>query len=243
MSLGLHENRQRRRRRFWWGVTKWALALALILAAGAYSYRIGAQFAEREVVKGKEQIAELNQEVAGLEQQSAALATELAKAREAIAAWKVRYEREVPTGFVREMMVLVQQKLKAGADEDRLAFLVSAADKPRACDDQPETKRFIVSTELQSGGANDAVSFGARSITVTAAGAAARNANGNLEAWFDPAKPIAVSFTALGGETVIAEGTLPLHHSVVAGDDEYRFTALPGARGFLTVTADRCDYP
>jgi len=243
MSLGLHENRQRRRRRLWWGVTKWSLALAMILAAGAYSYRIGAQLAEREVVKGEERIAELSEEVAGLQQQSAALATDLAKAREAIAGWKVRYEREVPTGFVREMMILVQEKLKAGADRDRLAFLVSAADKPRSCDEQPETKRFIVSTELQSGGANDAVSFGARSITVTATGEAARNANGNLEAWFDPGKPIAVSFTTLGGQTAIAEGALPLHHSVVAGDDEFRFTVLPGARGFLTVTADRCDYP
>lgn len=243
MSLGLHESRQRRRRRFWWGVTKWTLALALILAAGAWSYRIGSQLAEREVVKAEEEVAALKQEVAGLQQQSAALATDLARAREAIAAWEARYQREVPTGFVREMMQLVKQKLEAGADEERLAFLVSAADKPRVCDDQPETKRFIVSTELQEGGANDAVSFGERAITVTARGEAARDANGNLEAWYDPEKPINVTFTQLGGKTVTAEGTLPLHHSVVSGSDEYRFTALPGARGFLTVTADRCDYP
>jgi hypothetical protein len=243
MSLGLHENRQRRRRRFWWGVTKWGLALALIVAAGAYSYRIGTQLAEREVVKAEERIAELTEEVAGLQQQSAALATDLAKARETIAAWQARYEREVPTGFVRDMMALVKEKLEAGADEERLAFLVAAADKPRVCDEQPETKRFIVSTQLQSGGANDAVSFGDGAITVTASGEAATDADGNLEAWYDPEKPLTVRFTHLGGKTVTAEGTLPVHHSVVAGDDEYRFTALPGARGFLTVTADRCDYP
>jgi hypothetical protein len=155
----------------------------------------------------------------------------------------VRYEREVPTGFVREMMVLVRKKLEAGADEERLAFLVAAADKPRSCDEQPETKRFIVTTELQTGGANDAVSFGDRAITVTAVGQAARDGGGNLEAWYDPRKSISVTFTQLGGKTVTAEGALPLHYSVVAGDDEFRFTALPGARGFLTVTADRCDYP
>ncbi len=243
MSLGLHENRQRRRRRFWWGVTKWSLALALIIAAGAYSYRFGSQLAEHEVVKAHEQIAALESEVAGLQQQSAALATELAKARETVTAWEARYQREVPTGFVREMMQLVQEKLEAGADRERLAFLVSAADKPRVCDDQPETKRFIVTTELQNGGANDAVSFGDRTITVTAKGEAARDANGNLEAWYDPEKPLTIVFTHLGGKTVTAEGALPLHHSVVSGDNEYRFTALPGARGFLTVTADRCDYP
>lgn len=243
MSLGLHENRQRRRRRFWWSVTKWTLALVLVLAAGAYSYRFGAQLAEREVVMAEQRIVELSQEVAGLQEQSAALATDLAKARETIAGWQARYEREVPTGFVREMMALVQEKLKAGADQERLAFLVAAADKPRSCDGEPDTKRFIVTTELQSGGANDAVSFGDRAITVTAMGAPARNASGDLEAWFDPQQPVAVTFTQLGGKTARAEGTLPLHHSVVAGDSEYRFTALPGARGFLTVTADRCDYP
>ncbi|MEQ9608704.1 MAG: hypothetical protein RLN99_13665 [Kiloniellaceae bacterium] len=243
MSLGLHENRQRRRRRFWWGITKWTAALVLVLAAGVYSYRFGTQLAEHKVAVAEERIAELEMEVSGLQQQSAGLATDLAKARETITAWQARYEREVPTGFVREMMALVQQKLQAGADEERLAFLVSAADKPRSCDGQPETKRFIVTTELQTGGANDAVSFGERAVTVTAVGEAARNANGNLEAWFDPQKPISMTFTQLGGKTVTAEGALPLHHSVVAGDDEYRFTVLPGARGFLTVTADRCDYP
>src|SRR3546814_10526436 len=102
MSLGLRENRQRRRRRFWWGVTKWMLALALVLAAGAYSYRFGAQLAEREVVMKEERIVALETEVSGLQQQSAALATNLAKARETISGWQARYEREVPTGFRSE---------------------------------------------------------------------------------------------------------------------------------------------
>lgn len=242
MSLGLHENRTRRRRRFWWGVTKWSLAVAMILAAGAYSYRIGSQLAARDVTKAEQRIAELSEEVAGLERQSAALATELAKSKEAISAWRTRYEQEVPTGFVRELMALVKQKLEAGADEERLAFLVAAAEKPRSCDEKPETKRFIVTTALQKG-ANDAVSFAERSITVTANGTAARDSSGNVEAWFDPNQPIAVAFTQLGGKTVKAEGTLPLHRSIVLGSNEYRFTFLPGARGFLSVTADRCDYP
>src|SRR3546814_12330831 len=100
------------------------------------------------------------------------------------------------------MMTLVQEKLKAGADEERLAFLVAAADKPRSCDGEPDTKRFIVSTELQSGGANDAVSFDERAITVTAVGASARNANGNPGAWYDPRKPGTVTFPPLGGRKI-----------------------------------------
>ena len=224
-------------------MTKWVLALILIVVAGVYSYWAGDQVAEHKVLQGQQEIATLQREVADLQQQNAGLATDLAQARESITAWQTRYEQEVPTGFVHEMMVLVKEKLAAGADKERLAFLVSAADKPRSCDEQPETKRFIVATELQSGGANDAVSFGDRAITVTAVGTAARDASGNLEAWYDPQKPLTVTFTQLGGKTVTAEGALPIHYSVVAGDDEFRFTALPGARGFLTVTADRCDYP
>ena len=235
MSLGLHENRQRRRRRFWWGMTKWVVALALVVAAGAWSYHFGSQLAEREVTKAEAEIVQLKQEVAGLQQQSAALAADLAKSRESIAAWQGRYEREV--------MVRKPRVPQAGADEERLAFLVSAADKPRSCDESPETKRFIVRTELQSGGANDAVSFGNQAITVTATGNAAQDANGNPEAWFDPKKPVSITFTHLGGKSVVAEGPLPLHYSLVSDSDEYRFSALPGARGFLTITADRCDYP
>src|SRR3546814_9069156 len=118
----------------------------------------------------EERIGALETEVSGLQQQSAALATNLAKARETISGWQARYEREVQTGFVRDMMTMVQEKLKAGADEERPALLVAAADKPRSCDGEQDSKRFIVSTELQSGGANDAVSLGERDITVTELG-------------------------------------------------------------------------
>src|SRR3546814_7496964 len=65
--------------------------------------------------------------VTGVQTCALPISTDLAKAREGIAAWQARYQREVPTGFVREMMTLVQEKLKAGADEERLAFLVAAA--------------------------------------------------------------------------------------------------------------------
>src|SRR3546814_19904946 len=100
------------------------------------------------------------------------------------------------------MMTLVQEKLKAGADEERLAFLVAAADKQRSCDGEQETKRFIVTTELQSGGANDAVSFSDCAITVTAVGAPARQASGDLEEGFDPSTPVSLIFTLFGGNTV-----------------------------------------
>ena len=38
-------------------------------------------------------------------------------------------------------------------------------------------------------------------------------------------------------------GIMPLHHSVVSGNREYRFTIEEGARSFAKVTFDSCDYP
>jgi len=53
-----------------------------------------------------------------------------------------------------------------------------------------------------------------------------------------------VHFSRLGGETSKATAKLPLHHSVVLGDHEYRFTVTAGnSRGFVNVTADRCTFP
>ena len=49
------------------------------------------------------------------------------------------------------------------------------------------------------------------------------------EAWFDPAKPVTVFFTRLGGETTSTVGVLPLHHAVVVGDLEYRFSVVAGS--------------
>ena len=63
------------------------------------------------------------------------------------------------------------------------------------------------------------------------------------DATFDPAKPVTVFFTRLGGETTSTVGVLPLHHAVVVGDLEYRFSVVAGSRSFAEVTGQSCVYP
>ena len=76
------------------------------------------------------------------------------------------------------------------------------------------------------------------------AGSAATDAENRPQAWFDPAKPLTVNFTRIGGESSAATGVLPLQHSVVLGDTEHRFVVTPAeARGFLLITSDSCKYP
>ncbi|MGM0422112.1 MAG: hypothetical protein ACQEQL_03330, partial [Pseudomonadota bacterium] len=69
------------------------------------------------------------------------------------------------------------------------------------------------------------------------------NNSGNPESWYDPGKPVEVSFTRVGGKEVVKEGLLPIHHSMVIGDKEHRFTIAKGERSFIDVTSDSCDYP
>ena len=80
-------------------------------------------------------------------------------------------------------------------------------------------------------------------LTVQGEGGAARDANNNPVAWYDPAEPVSVSFITIGGETELVEGYLPINHAVVLGDSEYRFAITEGPRNFALVTAERCDYP
>jgi len=48
----------------------------------------------------------------------------------------------------------------------------------------------------------------------------------------------------LGGRKTTAAGRLPLHHAMVVGKREFRFSLKAGKqRGFLEVTADRCAMP
>jgi hypothetical protein len=92
-------------------------------------------------------------------------------------------------------------------------------------------------------GANDSVSFADNAITVTAEGRSATTAEGAPEAWFDAGQPIKVRFVLIGGRSEEVSGVLPLHHALVAGDYEHRFTVLGGDRGFIRVAAERCKYP
>ncbi len=243
MSLGLHETRVRRQRRVRWTIAKWTITLGAILAAGVFAYRTGTGLAEREVVVLNRELTSLSDKVAALQKQNTELrATEILLNQRRGEA-DARYKRDVPAGRMAAILGQLQAKLDKGVKLARLEFLVASADNPRECDVEPATKRFLVQTPLYSG-ANDAVSFAGGTITVTAQGESAVSGDGQVEAWYDPAKPVTAYFTAVGGKVSDKTGLLPLHTSVVHEGHEYRFSVLAaGTRGFAQVTGDRCNYP
>ncbi len=88
MTLGFHQRRRRRRGR--WRVFKRALGLALVIAAGAFVYQIGADLAERDVTRLEREIASLSEEIAALQGENADLRAALSAAEREGERWRRR---------------------------------------------------------------------------------------------------------------------------------------------------------
>ncbi len=243
MTLGFHDPHGRRRRQVRRTVIRWLLGIGFIVAAGAAAYQIGSSLAEREVAELTQTVIRLDERVQELERENTGLQAGLILNERYLKDAKLAYERDVPGGEVAALMDRIQEKLAAGVDRDRLAFLIDSAAKSRKCDGKPVTKRFVVRTPI-SRSANDSVSFARNAITITALGESARNQEDKIEAWFDPAQAVTLRLVQLGGKTTIRKGKLPLHTSVIIKNKEYIYSVVEGTqRGFVDITGDRCDYP
>lgn len=241
MSLGFRDQKEASRRK--WRLFRLLFTTAVLLALGVFAYQTGKVLAKREVISLRLEVDRQAAEIVALGDENAELRRQTEAAGLAEADWRKRYETEVPTGKSRELFALIQDQLGKGADPGRIEFLVGTAANKQSCDAVPVTKRFLVRTPLYDG-ANDASTFADRTIVVVALGESATDAEGNPEAWFDPAKPVVLRFVEPGGGGTEATGLLPLHHSVVRGDSEYRFAITAAERrGFVSVTAERCAFP
>ena len=234
--------RQRRWRRLGTNLIVAVLAVVVIFALGRYAYNTGTDLARSDVVRLEQEIIALSDRQREMETENNELHGELAAEKMRVQDLRQLYERDVPTGAIKQLLKLSRQKLAEGVDIERLAFVVGAAENTRDCKGQPATRRFLVQTPIYQG-ANDSVNFAANTITVTASGISATDDAGNPEAWFDPALPITVQFAELGGGQSDVQGILPLHHSLVINDREHKFSIVAGARGFANVTGDECRYP
>lgn len=234
--MARRSRRQREQsRKFWMGLIKFGLFMGVVGATAYYAYEAGTQLSAQEITDLKAEITRLSQTEAAQQQRIGELEAGLTAAEQLAADYRTRYETVAPEQ-VRGVLEQVQQKMQAGLSPERLAFVVSQAQPPRNCTDA-ENRRFLAKTENYDG-ANTWVRFNDL-ITVTASGSAA---NDGREQWYDPAKPVTVTFSPLGNREEQISGPLPLEHSMIFKGKEYRFTAAPGARGFIEVTADWCDY-
>ncbi len=239
--MSLYDSERRYRRRMWGGMMRFLVFAGIVFATGMVAYNFGAEDLASARRQQQELLLEIEQARSAVEQEAANLRVAVEKARLDVAEWERRYGRDVPTGERERLLSLVDERLAAGLDPERLAFLITAAEERRDCE-AVETKRFLVKTPLYDG-PNTSVSFAGEAVTITAIGESERTEAGLPQAWYDPIKPVTLTLTRIDGEAVDVSGLLPLQRSVIQGDYEHHFMVQVGARGFAEVTAERCAYP
>lgn len=238
----LGEYRRRRQRAVYLRVLQLALLVVTLLGTASYAYQVGVSATQAGAGKLKERIERFQADNLALRDRLAAEVRRSTEAQQALEVLETRYREEVPTGDLRALMDEVEAQLELGVPPDRLALLIDLAGRPPACDEQPETKRFMPSTPLGSGGVN-AVRFAEGRILVRGEGASAQNAEGLPEAWYDPTAAVRLTISTLSGAAEEVRGVLPLQHRMIVGDIEYRFVITSGDRAFIEVTAQACAVP
>lgn len=242
MSLGFREDRRRRRHRTRLAVVRWVLVCAAVVALGAYAYQTGERVAEREAASREQQIVAFRTKIEDLESQLQAQQAELVAERAAAEEWRQRYEHEVPAGEARELLPVLQARLEAGVEPQRLRWVLSQTGTRRDCEARSEVRRVPVQTPTARG-ARAATALAGGTLGVLLDGNSAKSEKGDPEPWFDPARPVTLRITMRNGKAIESEGVLPLQHSIVEGDREYRLSVVAGPRGSAHVSLERCRFP
>lgn len=215
--------------------------LILVGLLCGFSYWWGGEMVRSSEVAYKQQAVKLEEERTQLETTITTLKSQVQSSSVRYQQMEEKYNTEVPQGEFRKLTDLVKKQLNGGIKPSRLQFIIESARPPKNCT-EPQSKRFVVKTPVYSG-PHGTVSFGNGAITITGDGTSAVGGDGTGEAWYDPGKPVKITFTEIGGKDTAKEGLLPIQHSMVMGGKEYRFTVAAGERSFISVTSDNCDYP
>lgn len=199
-------------------------------------------------VSSQEEKAGLRKQVAGLQVQEETLQERLtdlrARANTAemrLSQVKDQMREHSPTGPLAELFALVRKQVEEGANPERLAYLIQSGDPPKNCKDR-ETLHFTVATPAYDG-SDHIVKVPDTQISIEAYGTPSINKEGQVEAWYDPAKPVRISFSAPGADPLVRDGLFPIHQAIVFEGREYRFTIEAGAQSFARIIFDSCDYP
>jgi hypothetical protein len=234
------DTRRRRRRQALWRVARFMFAVFGVLGVGIYGYQIGVSASEARSEQLAADLERFQRANLDLRDETTLVRKRSAEAEAALETMRRRYAAEIPSGEAADLLEQVRDQLSAGVEPERLALLIEAAGL-EVCEGAPVTKRFMPRTPVSTG-AHNFIRFDER-ITVTGDGESARNEAGLPEAWYDPTRPVRLEFRTLDGTTTSLEGIVPFTHRMVVDGKEYRFSAVPGDRRFVEVTAQACPLP
>jgi hypothetical protein len=143
MAFGFHEQRLRARRRGRIALVaaKW-LAVVAMFALGAYLAHVaGIHLADAQSGGLRDRVEDLTARLDAVERERERLARELAAASARAEELRKRYESDVPSGAISDLLRALRERLAAGVKPERLAAVVALADNARRCDDKPVAKR------------------------------------------------------------------------------------------------------
>jgi hypothetical protein len=233
---------RKRKRWSWWLLAKLAAALGLLLFAISSAYQVGFSQSATELDRLRHDVGELQEQNRRLTERTASAEQRGAMMVARVAQLEKSFEAKTPKGDAKQLLGLIQQKLEAGIDPERIGFVLSQVDRPRNCDPKTDSRKLQPRTTLSTAPLV-AVTFLSDKLTVTGQGATARSADGQPETFYDPGQPVELRFTRIDGSVDTAKGTLPFTHSLVIGDRELMFAAKAGATGVIDLTMQSCAYP
>lgn len=220
------------------GILSFLFFFALIFGAGFW---VGEMRSRQITYILQEDKREMSEDLSKMQNDVTSLRADAQTANVRLEQLKANYDELTSEGPMKRILALVRQQIEQGVSSERLESVISMARPPQNCS-TPETKRFVVTTPVYNG-PDSVASVSGGLVVINARGESAQNVQGNKEAWFDPSQSVEISFQPRGGEAQVKEGVLPIYHSVVVGAKEYRFTVTEGAKSFVKVTYDHCDYP
>ena len=239
MSLGNynpHRRYQERAAQRTAGILK---LLAFVIVSVVLGFWLGKQYGAEQLITLKDTVQTVESERDEFQTQITDLSAAAQTANARYNQLKEEVESILPEGPMQDLVTILREQLAKGTDPERLSFVIRSARPPTGCVD-PRSKRFVVSTPANKGPQSIAKIIDG--VSVKGVGASAQNKNGNPEAWYDQAKKVTITFKN-GDKIETKNGVLPLRHSMVVDNREYRFTVETGAKSFAKVIYDSCNYP
>ncbi len=221
-------------------------AFGLVAAiCGAIGYGVGYQAPRFQVAAIQTQLIAVEAERDQLQQTVTRLMADSHSANIKVQQIEEQLQSELPSdGPMKDIVTQIRGQLQAGVPADRLAEMIKTLSPPKNCVD-PETRRFIVQTP-NAKSSDVGVVLGGGALTIKAMGDGARGKNGTVETWYDPSRPVALSFVWMengASKTIERKGNLPISQVVVVGNREYRMTFAEGVKSYIKLSYDSCDYP
>jgi hypothetical protein len=228
---------EERRRRLLVSLLKLVLVAGVFGLTGYYAYEAGARVSTGELASMKEELKKAVDQAHLTQEQAEADRAALIVAQQQADQFKALYEQAKPTEELGELTGLLRDKLAAGLSPRRLAIVIRQAENLHGCRNLAG-KRVLVHTPHTKG--PPGITTLDDTVTLSAEGTGSK---GGQEQWFDPEQPVKIHVATRGAnKDTELTGRLPIERALATRDSEYHFTISAGARGWLDVATERCEY-